>query len=57
MPRGDCFGDHAARRTWRALHADLASDDLRERILGEVHAFAGDAAQHDDMTMVLLKIG
>ena len=41
---------------WRA-HADLASDDLRDCILGEVRAFAGLAAQHDDMTMVLLKIG
>jgi serine phosphatase RsbU (regulator of sigma subunit) len=37
-------------------NADLGSDDLRERILTEVHTFAGDAAQHDDMTMVLIKI-
>jgi len=37
-------------------HADLTSDALRERILSEVHTFAGDAAQHDDMTMVLVKI-
>jgi len=53
--QGDCFGDQRlvdlAER-----NADLKSDDLRERILSEVHAFAGDAAQHDDMTMVLLKI-
>lgn len=52
---GDYFGD--ARLVELAeQHADLASDELRERILREVHAFAGDAAQHDDMTMVLLKI-
>jgi serine phosphatase RsbU (regulator of sigma subunit) len=38
------------------LNADLKSDDLRACILDEVHAFAGDAAQHDDMTMVLLKM-
>jgi serine phosphatase RsbU (regulator of sigma subunit) len=37
-------------------NADLKSDALCERILSEVHSFAGDAAQHDDMTMVLIKI-
>jgi sigma-B regulation protein RsbU (phosphoserine phosphatase) len=54
-PQGDCFGDQRlvdiAER-----NADLTSDDLRDRILTEVHTFAGDAAQHDDMTIVLLKI-
>ena len=53
--QGDCFGDQRlvdlAER-----NADLKSDALCERILSEVHTFAGDAAQHDDMTMVLLKI-
>jgi sigma-B regulation protein RsbU (phosphoserine phosphatase) len=53
--QGDCFGDQRlvdlAER-----NADLKSDALCERILSEVHSFAGDAAQHDDMTMVLLKI-
>ena len=37
-------------------HADLTPEELRERILREVHAFTGDAPQHDDMTMVILKI-
>jgi phosphoserine phosphatase RsbU/P len=54
-PGGDCFGDQRlvdlAER-----HADMTSDDLRDHILSEVHTFAGDAAQHDDMTIVLLKI-
>ena len=53
--QGDCFGDQRlvdlAER-----NADLKSDALCARILSEVHTFAGDAAQHDDMTMVLLKI-
>jgi sigma-B regulation protein RsbU (phosphoserine phosphatase) len=53
--QGDCFGDQRlvdlAER-----NADLKSDALCERILSEVHSFAGDAAQHDDMTMVLIKI-
>jgi serine phosphatase RsbU (regulator of sigma subunit)/energy-coupling factor transporter transmembrane protein EcfT len=53
--QGDCFGDQRLVELAQR-NADLASDDLRERILTEVRTFAGDAAQHDDMTMVLLKI-
>jgi serine phosphatase RsbU (regulator of sigma subunit) len=30
--------------------------ELRERVLREITAFVGDAPQHDDMTMILLKI-
>ena len=37
-------------------HADLPSGELRERVLREVAAFVGDAPQHDDMTMILLKV-
>ena len=29
---------------------------LRERILRDIGVFAGSAAQHDDMTMVLLRV-
>ena len=53
--QGDCFGDQRLVEL-AALNADLKSDDLCACILSDVHAFAGDAAQHDDMTMVLLKI-
>ena len=53
--QGDCFGDQRLVDL-AALNADLKSDDLCACILSDVHAFAGDAAQHDDMTMVLLKI-
>jgi sigma-B regulation protein RsbU (phosphoserine phosphatase) len=52
---GDYFGD-ARLADLAQQHADLSSDELSARILGEVKAFAGAAAQHDDMTMVLLKI-
>jgi serine phosphatase RsbU (regulator of sigma subunit) len=52
---GDCFGD-SRLADLASQHADLTSSELRERILGEVRAFAGSAAQHDDMTMVLIKI-
>jgi phosphoserine phosphatase RsbU/P len=51
----DCFGD-ARLGTLLEEHADLPSDELRERILREVAAFVGDAPQHDDMTMILLKV-
>jgi serine phosphatase RsbU (regulator of sigma subunit) len=54
-PDGDLFGDERLA-TLVAAHADLSSDELRERILREVRAFAGSTAQQDDMTMVLLKV-
>ncbi len=30
--------------------------ELKDRILDEIRIFVGDAAQHDDMTMVILKV-
>ena len=54
-PEGDYFGDTRLAELAQQ-HADLSSDELSARILGEVKAFAGAAAQHDDMTMVILKI-
>jgi sigma-B regulation protein RsbU (phosphoserine phosphatase) len=42
-----------------SILADSASaspEEIRERILEEVRAFAGDAAQADDMTMVILRV-
>ena len=29
---------------------------MKERILAEVRSFVGDAAPHDDLTLVLLKV-
>jgi sigma-B regulation protein RsbU (phosphoserine phosphatase) len=37
-------------------HADLPFEELRERILREVRAFAGEAGPHDDMTLILLRV-
>jgi sigma-B regulation protein RsbU (phosphoserine phosphatase) len=37
-------------------HAHLPSEELRERMLREIAAFVGDAPQHDDMTMILVKV-
>ena len=37
-------------------HAEQPPEELRERIVREVRAFAGDAAQHDDMTFILVRV-
>ena len=37
-------------------HGHLPIGELRERILREIAAFVGSAPQHDDMTMILLKV-
>ena len=52
----DLFGE-ARLCTIVEEHGDLTSAELRERILREIEAFVGDADQHDDMTMILLKVG
>jgi len=51
----DCFGE---ARLGQLLedHADLPSADLRERVLAEIAAFVGGAPQHDDMTLILLRV-
>jgi sigma-B regulation protein RsbU (phosphoserine phosphatase) len=51
----DFFGEGRLGRLAEE-HADLPSDELRERVLREVQAFAGSAPQHDDMTMILIKV-
>jgi serine phosphatase RsbU (regulator of sigma subunit) len=51
----DFFGDQRLSQIVEA-HADLPGEELRERVLREVKAFVGDTPQHDDMTMILLKI-
>ena len=41
---------------WSRRTPHLPSEELRERVLREIAAFVGDAPQHDDMTMILLKV-
>jgi serine phosphatase RsbU (regulator of sigma subunit) len=53
---GELFGDAALARVVES-HAALDAAGVRERVLREVRAFVGDAEPHDDMTMVVLKIG
>jgi sigma-B regulation protein RsbU (phosphoserine phosphatase) len=51
----DCFGESRLARLVEE-HGDLALEELRERILREIQSFVGEAPQHDDMTMILLKV-
>ena len=53
--RDDLFGESRLGRLVET-HANLAPEELRERVLREIAAFVGDAPQHDDMTMILLKV-
>jgi sigma-B regulation protein RsbU (phosphoserine phosphatase) len=51
----DLFGDSRLSRIVEE-HGHLDSSELRERILREIEAFVGAADQHDDMTMILIKV-
>ena len=51
----DLFGDARLGRLITE-HGHMDTADLRERILREIEAFVGGADQHDDMTMILIKI-
>ena len=52
----DLFGEERLSRIL-AEQVHLPSHELKQRILGDVEAFAGAAEQHDDMTIVLLRVG
>jgi HAMP domain-containing protein len=54
-PADECFGETRLGELVRD-HGHLPAEELRERILREIRAFVGSASQHDDMTMLLLKI-
>jgi serine phosphatase RsbU (regulator of sigma subunit) len=54
-PRSDLFGESRLRETLER-HSDLSIEDLREKIIDEIFAFAEGEDQHDDMTMVLMKV-
>jgi sigma-B regulation protein RsbU (phosphoserine phosphatase) len=51
----DLFGEERLSRLLEE-HAHLPSDELQERVLGDVEGFVGGAEQHDDMTIVLLRV-
>ena len=51
----DCFGEARLAQVVEQ-YAHLPFDQLRSYILAELRAFAAGADQHDDMTMILMKI-
>jgi sigma-B regulation protein RsbU (phosphoserine phosphatase) len=54
-PDDDCFGEARLGRI-AEQYFDLPAAELRDRVLGEISTFVGTAPQHDDMTMILLKV-
>jgi serine phosphatase RsbU (regulator of sigma subunit) len=53
--RSELFGEGRLRRILEDSEG-LSTEQLRGRILEEVERFVGDAAPHDDLTMVVLKV-
>lgn len=51
----DCFGETRLAELVET-HSSLRSDELRERVRREVEGFVGGAPQHDDMTMIFVKV-
>jgi len=54
-PAHDCFGE-ARLGELAGEHRDLPLDQLADRLVAEVRAFGAGAGQHDDMTMLLLRV-
>jgi len=54
-PGSDLFGE-ARLSAIVEEHGHLDSAELRERILREIESFVSGADQHDDMTMILVKV-
>jgi len=53
---GEFFSDEALAQVIVGQH-ELDAAGIRERVVREVFAFVGNAEPHDDMTMIVLKIG
>jgi serine phosphatase RsbU (regulator of sigma subunit) len=51
----ELFGERRLRDLIEATEG-CESEELKDRILMEIRSFVGEAAQHDDMTMVILKV-
>ena len=52
---GDCFGE-SRLSTFLAAHAGGTPEAIRDRLVQEVAAFVQGQPQHDDITMVIVKI-
>jgi serine phosphatase RsbU (regulator of sigma subunit) len=53
--RSELFGETRLRDIVEGV-LGLTSEEIKERILLEIRGFVGDAAPHDDMTLVVLKV-
>jgi phosphoserine phosphatase RsbU/P len=51
----DCYGESRLAHVLEQ-YAHLPFEQLRSFIFADLRAFAGAADQHDDMTMILLKV-
>ncbi|HUE87312.1 MAG TPA: SpoIIE family protein phosphatase [Vicinamibacterales bacterium] len=51
----DCYGETRLAKVLEQ-YAHLPFEQLRSFIFADLHAFAGEADQHDDMTMILMKV-
>jgi sigma-B regulation protein RsbU (phosphoserine phosphatase) len=51
----DCYGESRLARVLEQ-YAHLPFEQLRSFIFADLRSFAGAADQHDDMTMILLKV-
>jgi sigma-B regulation protein RsbU (phosphoserine phosphatase) len=54
-PRAELFGEGRLREVLEKSEA-METEAVKENILAEVRAFVGEAAQHDDMTLVLFRV-
>ncbi len=54
-PEQDCFGETRLGEL-AGLYRDMPLDRLADRLVGDVRAFGAGAGQHDDMTMLLLRV-
>ena len=52
---GACFGESRVS-AFLSAHADLAPDVIRDRLVMDVTAFAQGQPQHDDLTMLIVRI-
>jgi serine phosphatase RsbU (regulator of sigma subunit) len=52
----DCYGEARLAKVIEQ-YAHLPFDQLRSYVLAELRVFAGAADQHDDMTMILMRVG
>jgi sigma-B regulation protein RsbU (phosphoserine phosphatase) len=51
----DCYGEARLAKVLEQ-YAHLPFEQLRSFIFADLRAFSGEADQHDDMTMVILKV-